>query len=55
MEYKICDIQELPENRDGYCIYGPCQGDKLKPVLLRIENNKLLLTLNPERYGINCL
>jgi nitrite reductase/ring-hydroxylating ferredoxin subunit len=28
---------------DGYCISGPCQGDRLRPLALRLEGEEVLL------------
>ena len=33
---------------DGYCIYGPCAGRSLTPVVLEVNDDRIFLTINKD-------
>jgi len=37
------------DKEDGYCLAGPCAGDGLEPIAVRVENGIVLVdTFGPE-------
>ncbi len=44
----LCSLHgALFRSQDGFCIAGPCQGQSLEPVPIRIEQNQIQIDFNP--------